>query len=119
MSGHVYILCKDGQPIYVGQSRNVNRRIPLHRHMNFDHVFIREVDDKYRRAVEAELIRSLKPAMNTNHNPDAYVPMVQIPIRFPFSDLEAMRSISKETGRSVQSLLREAVTYYLARKGKA
>jgi predicted transcriptional regulator len=46
-------------------------------------------------------------------------PMVVYPMRIEVESLQQIRKLARKLDRTNQYMLREAVTYYLARKGKA
>ena len=87
----IYILCKSGVPIYIGQSKRMLQRIAAHRgkgdrpswspvrYFQFDQIFIRPVHVDRLDEVEKEMIALYKPRFNVNHNNSA---KVKLPMDF-------------------------------------
>lgn len=61
----VYLLCRDFEIVYVGQSRCLSSRIKAHRkNFEFDSVFSFLVDESNVNSIESVLIMTLKPEHN-------------------------------------------------------
>jgi predicted transcriptional regulator len=56
--------------------------------------------------------------MSETKTPDRHIdpPMVVYPLRLEKDSLDAIRNIAKKTERTRQSILREAIRFYLARR---
>jgi predicted GIY-YIG superfamily endonuclease len=67
-----YLLVKGTKVVYVGESKNVLRRLFDHKEKDWDnYVFIPEPTSEGRKAMEARLIESHKPKYNKALNPNA------------------------------------------------
>ena len=62
----IYFLCKSGNLVYVGKSRNVILRLSGHFQKDFDSVYMVPVAEDELRATEAFLIRLLRPPLNSH-----------------------------------------------------
>jgi len=63
----LYCLLLNGTPVYVGRSTNILARLLKHRQsgeIDFNQVLYRQCSRDLAPALEAELIRALRPAMN-------------------------------------------------------
>ena len=113
MSAGVYVLAKHGKPIYVGQSRHVQKRIESHRAKRFDGFWYQEVATSSLRAIEAWAIKQLRPPLNVAHNPDRCTPTVSFTFLLPAEHLRALRAVAAATGRSVGAVARQALHEYI------
>jgi hypothetical protein len=64
----VYLLFRDGDVVYVGQSKDVHERVDTHRRV-FDHAFISYVPHGLLLIYEAVLIRAFRPKFNKSRGP--------------------------------------------------
>lgn len=60
----VYFLCQAGRLVYVGQSRNVARRLAGHHEKGYDRAVMIELPIAELTATEAYLIKMLRPPLN-------------------------------------------------------
>lgn len=68
----IYLLYKNNEVIYVGQSVNMDRRTREHGRSNYDFAQQLPCDKHDLNRFEKELIETLKPKYNCKHNPDYY-----------------------------------------------
>lgn len=66
----VYVMARDGRPVYVGQCLDLKKRLLAHRVHEYDCIWYQETED--RAALERHLIRTLRPPLNTALNPDKF-----------------------------------------------
>jgi hypothetical protein len=61
----IYFLCRDGEVVYVGQSKQVAKRIGCHLYdKEFDFAFCMRIPESDLDFVEGEIVRHLKPKFN-------------------------------------------------------
>jgi hypothetical protein len=112
----VYVMAKDGRPIYVGTSANIERRITQHPGDWFDSVWFQDVGEFDRFSLERTLIRRLRPCRNKAHNPTFYPPGTVYPVRIDRSVLAQLRSAAAASGLKIQAAVRQAIGAYLDRR---
>lgn len=60
----VYLLTKNGRPLYAGSTGNIKSRLSSHKTKNFDGYFFQEVSHADRFDLELAIIRTLRPPLN-------------------------------------------------------
>ena len=118
MTSGVYVLCRNGRPIYVGMSTNLPRRIRYHNVKSDAHYF-QEMNWTEIAAFEAMMISILKPELNVVMNYDKTLlgpRLTSFTVILPKRIRDRLRSRAIQRGISAGRIMREAIRYYIEKE---
>jgi len=115
----VYLLIEKNELIYIGQSKDIKKRVKQHNY-NFDIVLIIIPVEEDKKSIEKELIRQYRPKNNYSNNPDKKVDSDKVIVTIYIEEevwKEAQANVKNEKPKSSLSRkIEELLLRYLREK---